>query len=161
MGALEVGANALLVRAGAIYHDIGKLNSPMYFIENQSNNVNPHDEIDFDKSAEIIINHVVDGIEIAKANNLPNELIDFIKTHHGTTTVEYFYKQYIANFPKEEVEVDSKSFSYPGPKPFSKETAILMMADSAEASARSIKNPTAENIDDLIEIVINLSLIHI
>ena len=79
MGALEVGANALLVRAGAIYHDIGKLNNPMYFIENQSNNINPHDEIDFDKSAEIIINHVVDGIEIAKANNLPNELIDFIK----------------------------------------------------------------------------------
>ena len=156
MGALEVGANALLVRAGAIYHDIGKLNNPMYFIENQSNNINPHDEIDFDKSAEIIINHVVDGIEIAKANNLPNELIDFIRTHHGTTTVEYFYKQYIDNF--QEDNVDSKSFSYPGPKPFSKETAILMMADAAEASARSIKNPTAENIDNLIEIVINKQL---
>jgi hypothetical protein len=156
MGALEVGANALLVRAGAIYHDIGKLNRPMYFIENQSNNINPHDEIDFDKSAEIIINHVLDGIEIAKANNLPDELIDFIRTHHGTTTVEYFYKQYIDNFPEE--EVDSKRFSYPGPKPYSKETAILMMADSAEASARSIKNPTAENIDNLIEIVINKQL---
>ena len=156
MGALEVGANALLVRAGAIYHDIGKLNNPMYFIENQSNNINPHDEIDFDKSAEIIINHVVDGIEIAKANNLPNELIDFIRTHHGTTTVEYFYKQYIDSF--QEDNVDSKSFSYPGPKPFSKETAILMMADAAEASARSIKNPTAENIDNLIEIVINKQL---
>ena len=156
MGALEVGANALLVGAGAIYHDIGKLNNPMYFIENQSNNINPHDEIDFDKSAEIIINHVVDGIEIAKANNLPNELIDFIRTHHGTTTVEYFYKQYIDNF--QEDNVDSKSFSYPGPKPFSKETAILMMADAAEASARSIKNPTAENIDNLIEIVINKQL---
>ena len=156
MGALEVGANALLVRAGAIYHDIGKLNNPMYFIENQSNNINPHDEIDFDKSAEIIINHVVDGIEIAKANNLPNELIDFIRIHHGTTTVEYFYKQYIDNF--QEDNVDSKRFSYPGPKPFSKETAILMMADAAEASARSIKNPTAENIDNLIEIVINKQL---
>ena len=105
---------------------------------------------------EIIINHVVDGIEIAKANNLPNELIDFIRTHHGTTTVEYFYKQYIDNF--QEDNVDSKSFSYPGPKPFSKETAILMMADAAEASARSIKNPTAENIDNLIEIVINKQL---
>jgi putative nucleotidyltransferase with HDIG domain len=156
MGALEVGANALLIRAGAIYHDIGKLKNPMYFIENQSSNLNPHDEIEFDKSAEIIINHVFDGIEIAKENYLPDELIDFIRTHHGTTTVQYFYKQYIANFPDEEVDV--KDFTYPGPKPFSKETAILMMADSAEASARSLKNPTAKNIDNLIEMVINKQL---
>jgi putative nucleotidyltransferase with HDIG domain len=156
MGALEVGANALLIRAGAIYHDIGKLKNPMYFIENQSSNLNPHDEIEFDKSAEIIINHVFDGIEIAKENYLPDELIDFIRTHHGTTTVQYFYKQYITNFPDEEVDV--KDFTYPGPKPFSKETAILMMADSAEASARSLKNPTAKNIDNLIEMVINKQL---
>tara|TARA_B100001250_G_scaffold110066_1_gene92946 strand:- start:5556 stop:7661 length:2106 start_codon:yes stop_codon:yes gene_type:complete len=156
MGALEVGANALLIRAGAIYHDIGKLRNPMYFIENQSSNMNPHDDIDFDESADIIINHVLDGIEIAKENNLPDELIDFIRTHHGTTTVEYFYKQYITNFPDE--EVDSKNFTYPGPTPFSKETAILMMADAAEASARSIKNPTAEDIDNLIEMVINKQL---
>ena len=156
MGALEVGANALLIRAGAIYHDIGKLKNPMYFIENQSNNVNPHDDIDFDTSAEIIINHVLDGIEIAKENNLPEELIDFIRTHHGTTTVEYFYKQYIANFPDQ--EVNTKNFTYPGPTPLSKETAILMMADAAEASARSIKNPTAEDIDSLIEMVINKQL---
>ena len=156
MGALEVGANALLIRAGSIYHDIGKLKNPMYFIENQSSNLNPHDEIEFDKSAGIIINHVVDGIEIAKENNLPDELIDFIRTHHGTTTVEYFYKQYITNFPDE--DVDRGNFAYPGPKPFSKETAILMMADSAEASARSIKKPTPENIDDLIEMVINKQL---
>ncbi len=153
MGALEVGANALLIRAGAIYHDIGKLKNPMYFIENQSSNLNPHDEIEFDESAEIIINHVLDGIEIAKEHNLPDELIDFIRTHHGTTTVQYFYKQFIANFPEEEVDI--KSFTYPGPKPYSKETAILMMADSAEASARSLKSPTAENIDALIEKVIN------
>ncbi|MEC9209584.1 MAG: HDIG domain-containing metalloprotein [Bacteroidota bacterium] len=156
MGALEVGANALLIRAGAIYHDIGKLRNPMYFIENQSSNSNPHEDIEFDKSAEIIINHVFDGIEIAKENHLPDELINFIRTHHGTTTVQYFYKQYIANFPDEEVDV--KDFTYPGPKPFSKEMAILMMADSAEASARSLKNPTAENIDNLIEIVINKQL---
>ena len=153
MGALEVGANALLIRAGAIYHDIGKLKNPMYFIENQSSNLNPHDEIEFDESAEIIINHVLDGIEIAKEHNLPDELIDFIRTHHGTTTVQYFYKQFIANFPEEEVDI--KSFTYPGPKPYSKETAILMMADSAEASARSLKNPTVEHIDSLIEKVIN------
>ena len=131
MGALEVGANALLIRAGAIYHDIGKLKNPSYFIENKSSNFNPHDDIEFDKSASIIINHVFDGIEIAKENKLPDELIDFIRTHHGTTTVEYFYKQYITNFPDE--ELDRKDFTYPGPKPFSKETAILMMADSAEA----------------------------
>jgi putative nucleotidyltransferase with HDIG domain len=153
MGALEIGANALLTRAGAMYHDVGKLKNPMYFIENQSSNFNPHDEIEFDESAKIIISHVLDGIEIAKDNNLPDELIDFIRTHHGTTTVQYFYKQFIANFPKEDIDV--KAFTYPGPKPYSKETAILMMADSAEASARSLKDPTAENIDILIERVIN------
>ena len=135
-----------------MYHDIGKLKNPMYFIENQSGSSNPHDQINFDESAKIIINHVLDGIEIAKENNLPDELIDFIRTHHGTTTVQYFYKQYISSFPDEEVDV--KSFIYPGPEPFSKETAILMMADSVEASARSLKNPNSENIDNLIEIVI-------
>ncbi len=153
MGALEIGANAMLTRAGAIYHDIGKLQNPMYFIENQSSNLNPHDEIEFDESAEIIISHVLDGIEIAKENNLPDELIDFIRTHHGTTTVQYFYKQFIADFPEEEVDI--KDFTYPGPKPYSKETAILMMADSSEAAARSIKKPTSENIDALIEKIIN------
>ena len=153
MGALEIGANAMLTRAGAIYHDIGKLQNPMYFIENQSSNLNPHDEIEFDESAEIIISHVLDGIEIAKENNLPDELIDFIRTHHGTTTVQYFYKQFIADFPEEEVDIED--FTYPGPKPYSKETAILMMADSSEAAARSIKNPTSENIDALIEKIIN------
>ena len=153
MGALEIGANALLTRAGAVYHDIGKLKNPMYFIENQSSNLNPHDEIEFDESAEIIINHVLDGIEIAKEHHLPDELVDFIRTHHGTTTVQYFYKQFITNFPEEDIDI--KDFTYPGPKPYSKETAILMMADSAEASARSLKNPTAENIDVLIERVIN------
>ena len=152
-GVLAIGGNALLTRAGAIYHDIGKLKNPMYFIENQSSGLNPHDELSFDESAEIIISHVLDGIEIAKENNLPDELIDFIRTHHGTTTVQYFYKQFIANFPEEEVDI--KDFTYPGPKPYSKETAVLMMADSAEASARSLKNPTAEHIDVLIEKVIN------
>ena len=153
MGALEIGANALLIRAGAIYHDIGKLKNPLFFIENQSSKFNPHDEIEFDESAKIIIDHVLEGIEIAKDNNLPEELIDFIRTHHGTTTVEYFYKQFINNFPDESLDEDI--FRYPGPKPFSKETAILMMADATEASARSLKNPTSENIDDLIESVIN------
>jgi len=153
MGALEIGANALLIRAGAIYHDIGKLKNPLFFIENQSSKFNPHDEIEFEESAQIIIDHVLDGIEIAKENNLPDELIDFIRTHHGTTTVEYFYKQFINNLTEE--NLDESIFNYPGPKPFSKETAILMMADASEASARSLKNPTSENIDELIETVIN------
>ena len=153
MGALEVSANALLARAGGLYHDIGKLKNPMYFIENQSSNLNPHDDLEFDESADIIISHVLDGIDIAKENSLPDELIDFIRTHHGTTTVQYFYKQFIADFPEEEVDI--KDFTYPGPKPYSKETAILMMADSSEAAARSIKNPTSENIDALIEKIIN------
>ena len=137
-GVLEIGGNALLARAGAIYHDIGKLKNPMYFIENQSANLNPHDELEFDESAEIIIKHVIDGIEIAKENNLPDELIDFIRTHHGTTTVQYFYKQFVTNFPEEDVDVID--FTYPGPKPYSKETAVLMMADASEAAARSLKN---------------------
>ena len=153
MGALEVGANALLARAGGLYHDIGKLKNPMYFIENQSSNLNPHDDLEFDESADIIISHVLDGIDIAKENSLPDELIDFIRTHHGTTTVQYFYKQFITDFPDEKVDI--KDFTYPGPKPFSKETAILMMSDSSEAAARSLKNPNAENIDALIEKVIN------
>ena len=146
--AVQISANVMLVRVGALYHDIGKMKNPNYFIENQSLSLNPHDELEFDESAEIIINHVIAGVEIAKENNLPDELIDFIRTHHGTTTVQYFYKQFIANFPEEEVDVID--FTYPGPKPYSKETAILMMADSAEASARSLKNPTPENIDILI-----------
>ena len=153
MGALEIGANALLIRAGAIYHDIGKLKNPLFFIENQSSKFNPHDEIEYVESAQIIIDHVLDGIEIAKENNLPDELIDFIRTHHGTTTVEYFYKQFINNITEE--NLDESIFTYPGPKPFSKETAILMMADASEASARSLKNLTSENIDELIEAVIN------
>ncbi|MDA7596409.1 HDIG domain-containing protein [Flavobacteriales bacterium] len=153
MGALEIGANALLIRAGAIYHDIGKLKNPLFFIENQSSKFNPHDEIEYVESAQIIIDHILDGIEIAKENNLPDELIDFIRTHHGTTTVEYFHKQFINNLTEE--NLDESMFTYPGPKPFSKETAILMMADASEASARSLKNPTSDNIDDLIESVIN------
>ena len=150
MGALEVGANALLVRAGAIYHDIGKISNPLYFIENQSGRSNPHDEIEFDKSAEIIINHVPDGVALAVKNSLPEQLIDFIRTHHGTTTVEYFYKQYIDKYPKDGIDIES--FTYPGPKPFSKETAILMMADSVEASVRSLASPTTENIGKLIAV---------
>lgn len=150
---LNIGGNALLVRTGAMYHDIGKMASPMYFIENQNTGLNPHDELSFEESAEIIIGHVKEGIKIAKKYNLPDVLVDFIRTHHGTTTVMYFYKQYIKNFP--ENEADISRFSYPGPKPFSKETAALMMADSVEAAARSIQNPDHEKIDKLVEGIVN------
>lgn len=150
---LEIGGNALLVRTGALYHDIGKIRNPLYFIENQSTGLNPHDELSFEESAEIIINHVREGIKMAKRYNLPDVIIDFIRTHHGTSTVMYFYKQYIKNFPEE--EVDLEKFTYPGPKPFSKETAVLMMADSVEAASRSLSKPTHESIDALVESIIS------
>ena len=150
---LKIHGNALLVRTGALYHDIGKLSNPMYFIENQSTGLNPHDELSFEESAEIIISHVKDGIKMAKRNNMPDVLIDFIRTHHGTSTVMYFYKQYIKNFPEE--EVDLAKFTYPGPKPFSKETAALMMADSVEAASRSLDKPDHDKIEKLVENIID------
>jgi putative nucleotidyltransferase with HDIG domain len=119
----EIGANAMLIRVGALYHDIGKMKNPTYFTENQSTGINPHDELSNIESARVIIDHVINGIEIAKKNNLPDRVIDFIRTHHGTSLVYYFYM----NEKSIHENVDVKDFSYPGPKPFSKETAILMM----------------------------------
>ena len=148
----EIGANAMLVRTGALYHDIGKMLNPMYFIENQSTSVNPHNELPPLDSAEIIIDHVLKGIEMAKKNGLPDRVIDFIRTHHGTTMVYYFYKKQLELTPD---FADKKSFTYPGPIPFSKETAILMMCDACEAASKSIKDPTALLIDELVEKVIN------
>lgn len=150
---LKINGNALLVRTGALYHDIGKMLNPMYFIENQTTGLNPHDELSFEESAEIIIGHVLDGIKLAKKNNLPDILIDFIRTHHGTSTVMYFYKLYIKNFPEEEGNL--AKFTYPGPKPFSKETAALMMADAVEAASRSLSKPDHEKIDKLVEAIID------
>ena len=155
-GILEIGGNALLVRAGALYHDIGKMKNPQYFIENQVSGVNPHDELEYEDSAKIIIEHVKNGIEIAKENNLPDELIDFIRTHHGTTMVGYFYKQHMKNFPQDLSSADN--FRYKGPEPYSKETAVLMMADSVEAAAKSLKSPSLENIDVLVENIIDFQL---
>jgi len=148
----EIHANSMLVRTGALYHDIGKMDNPMYFTENQSTNVNPHDELTPKDSAQIIINHIIKGVELAKKHHLPDRIIDFIRTHHGTSLVYYFYKR------EEELsggEVDSKYFQYPGPIPFSKETAILMMCDAVEAASKSIKNPTAIAFDNLVEKIVN------
>tara|TARA_R110002073_G_scaffold72537_1_gene177141 strand:+ start:108066 stop:110123 length:2058 start_codon:yes stop_codon:yes gene_type:complete len=148
----EIGANAMLVRTGALYHDIGKMNNPMYFTENQTTSVNPHNELTPKDSADIIIDHVIGGIELAKKNGLPDRIIDFIRTHHGTSQVYYFYKQQLDATPN---EVDIADFSYPGPIPFSKETAILMMSDASEAASKSIKEPTAQLIDNLIEKIVS------
>jgi len=147
--ASEIKVNPLLVKVAALYHDIGKIKNPLFFIENQNTSFNPHDNLNFDESAKIIINHVIDGIEIAKSYRLPNILIDFIRTHHGTSKTEYFYRKFKEQNP--EIEVDEAQFRYQGPLPYSKETAILMMADMVEAASRSIKNPTEEAIDELIE----------
>ncbi|MBL4586644.1 MAG: HDIG domain-containing protein, partial [Flavobacteriales bacterium] len=149
----EIGGNALLVRTGALYHDIGKLYAPMYFIENQVAGINPHDELSFEESVKIIIDHVIKGIEMAKENNLPEQLIDFIRTHHGTSTVQYFYRNYLQSFPED--ELDKEHFSYPGPKPFTKEMAVLMMADGVEAASRSLKEYTTESVGKLVDGIID------
>jgi len=151
----EIGGNAMLVRVGALYHDIGKMANPTFFTENQTTSVNPHDELDPQESAEIIINHVVYGIEMAKRNNLPDRLIDFIRTHHGTSLVFYFYKKAKDLAYENGEEINEDDYRYPGPTPFSKETAILMMSDSVEAASKSLKEPTAPLIDDFVEKIIN------
>jgi hypothetical protein len=147
----EIGANAMLVRVGALYHDIGKMNDPTFFTENQITNVNPHDELNPRDSARIIIDHVIKGIEIARKNNIPDRVIDFIRSHHGTTFVYYFYKK-----QKDlDGELKEEDFRYPGPLPFSRETAILMMADSVEAASKSLKDPTFLIIDEFVDKIIS------
>ena len=147
----EIGANAMLTRVGALYHDIGKMLNPTDFTENQSTGINTHEDLSPKESARIIIDHVINGIEVARKNNLPDRVIDFIRTHHGTSTVYYFYKK--AQEQDEDVNIDD--FRYPGPLPFSKETAILMMADSVEAASKSLKSPTSVLIDSFVEKIIN------
>lgn len=148
----QVGGNPLLVRAGALYHDIGKMEEPLYYIENQASSINPHDNLEFEQSARIIIDHVRKGVDLARKNKLPEAIIDFIRSHHGTTTVQYFYRSYLRKYP--EADVDVKKFSYPGPKPGSRETAIVMMADSVEAASRSLKEITENTLDKLVDSII-------
>ncbi len=148
----EIGANTLLVRVGALYHDIGKLKSPMYFSENQTGTLSPHEELTPKQSAEIIINHVLDGVSIAQKNKIPDRIIDFIRTHHGTSTVYYFYKKQEELTPD---KVNIEDFRYLGPKPFSKETAILMMADAVEAASKSLKEPNINELQAFIDKIID------
>jgi cyclic-di-AMP phosphodiesterase PgpH len=147
--AREIGANNLLARTGALYHDIGKIFHPEYFIENQAEGFSPHDQLDPLESAEIITGHVKKGIDLGKKYNLPAQIIDFIHTHHGTGVAYFFYKKFLDKNPKR-TDME-KNFAYAGPKPFSKETAIVMMADAVEASSRSLANYSEENISELVE----------
>ena len=151
----EIGANTLLVRVGALYHDIGKLKSPSYFSENQTASVSPHDELSPLKSAKIIIDHVIEGITIAEKYKIPDRIIDFIRTHHGTSLVYYFYKKQQEITPE---DIDVEKFKYPGPKPFSKETAILMMADSVEAASKSLKSPSLNDLKFFIDKIIDAKM---
>jgi hypothetical protein len=147
-----IGGDALLARTGALYHDIGKMNNPLYFVENQMSGYNPHDELSYEDSARIIIGHVIDGIEMARKAGLPEQIIDFIRTHHGTRRVEYFYR--LEKKMKQGMEVDETEFRYHGPIPFSRETAVVMMADSIEAASRSINKPDEQKINDLVENIV-------
>jgi putative nucleotidyltransferase with HDIG domain len=152
----KIGGNPLLVRAGALYHDIGKMEEPFYYIENQTSGDNPHDNLEFEQSAKIIIDHVAKGVEIARKYTLPEPLVDFIRTHHGTSTVQYFYKSFLKKYP--DGEADVSKFSYPGPKPFTRELAIVMMADSVEAASRSLKQINDQTLDKLVESIIHAQM---
>jgi len=154
--AVEIQANTLLIHVGALYHDIGKMKNPMYFVENNKDGENPHLKISPLESAEIIIEHVSYGVELAQKNGLPREVIDFIESHHGTTKVEFFYRTYIAENPSNSAEV--ARFTYKGPKPTSKETAILMLADSIEAASRSLKKYTVSSLEDLINRIVEYKI---
>ncbi|OOQ59557.1 HD family phosphohydrolase [Mucilaginibacter pedocola] len=151
-----IGGNSLLVRAGALYHDIGKMQNPLFFIENQTSHFNPHDKLPYEESAQIIIRHVSKGVEMARKANLPEIVIDFIRTHHGNTRVDYFYQSFLKNFP--EKFIDENIFRYPGPIPFSKEAGVLMLADSIEAASRSLKEPDEQSIGILVDRIVKYKL---
>lgn len=149
MAISKIGGNSLLVRAGALYHDIGKMANAIYFIENQTIGINPHDHLSCEESAAIIIDHVERGVELAKQHQIPEQIIDFIRTHHGTTKTGYFYQKYLNTHP--EGAVDDKLFTYKGPLPTTRETAVFMLADSIEAASRSLPVKNSETIRNLVE----------
>ncbi len=147
----EIGANSMLARVGSLYHDIGKMNNPSYFTENQVTGANPHDKLSSLESVNIILDHVSKGVEMAKKNNLPNRIIDFIRTHHGTSVIHYFYE----NDLKLNLNPNIEDYKYSGPRPFSKETALVMMCDSVEAATKSLENPDSEKINSFVETIID------
>ncbi len=149
----EIGGNGLLARVGALYHDIGKTRNPLYFTENQTGDFNPHSELDYAESAQIITSHVTDGLELARKYHLPAEVQDFIRTHHGTTYTGYFYAKEKERHP--DGDFDASLFRYPGPRPYSRETAVVMIVDTVEAACRSLKQHTKEATDSLIDNLID------
>jgi len=149
----EIGGDTVLARTGALYHDVGKIKNPMYFTENQHGAYSPHNDLSNLESAEIIISHVTDGIDLAHKNHIPERIIDFIRTHHGTRRTDYFYINEQKAHPDE--EIDPAPFTYHGPAPFSRETAVLMMADSIEAASHSLKDPDEKKISDLVDGIID------
>lgn len=151
--ALEVKANAMLAKVGALYHDIGKMNNPLYFIENQKTEINPHDDLSPEESARIIINHVADGVTMASQQRLPLEIVNFIRTHHGNGLLEAFFLKYKELHP--ERDADDRLFRYRGRLPNSKETAIVMLADSIEASSRSLSTYSENSISNLVDKIID------
>ena len=149
----EIGGHALLAKVGALYHDIGKIQAPLYFTENQNSDFNPHDELDYTESASIIIHHVRDGIMLAKRYHIPTAVQDFIRTHHGTTVTGYFYAKQTAEHPDDPINITD--FQYNGPTPFSRETAVVMIVDSVEAACKSLKSHDKQSIDQLVDRIID------
>lgn len=149
MAISKIGGNSLLVRAGALYHDIGKIPNALYFIENQSIGINPHDQLTCEESASIIIDHVARGVDLAQKHKIPEQVIDFIRTHHGTTKTGYFYQKQLSSFSPDQFDVGK--FTYKGPLPTTKETAVVMLADSIEAASRSLQVKNSETIRNLVE----------
>ena len=149
----NIGGNPLLVRAGSLFHDIGKLMNPEYFTENQAEGFNPHSKLTCTESAQIIIQHIPDGLKLAKKYNLPEAVVNFIPMHQGTMTTKFFLTTFKQKYPEQ--EVNEQLFTYPGPKPFSKETAVVMIADSIEAASRSLKAYTPESIGKLVDKIID------
>lgn len=147
-----IGGNMLLARTGAMYHDIGKMNNPLYFTENQNRKYNMHEDMSYQESASIIIQHVIDGIEICRKYHVPEQIIDFVRTHHGTRRTEYFYQMALR---ENDGDVNEADFRYHGPIPFTKETAVLMMADSVEAASRSLADKTEEAINKLVDNIVD------
>ncbi len=152
----EIGGNPMLVRAGALHHDIGKILTPMFFVENQNTGFNLHSEMSNEESAQAIISHVTNGVLLAKKYGLPQQIIDFIRTHHGTSKTKYFYNKQLTDFP--DMPIDEQAFTYRGPKPFSRETAVVMMVDSVEAASRSLKNHSEEAISKLVDSIIDAQI---
>ncbi len=156
--AAAIGANALLTRVGALYHDTGKMMNPEYFVENQRQSFDPHKDLSSEESAMIIKEHVVFGLELGRKARLPHRVLEFVPTHHGTSRVEYFWRQALDDSRSDDLEPNESTYRYDGPRPHTKETAILMLADGIEAASRSLEQPTHDRIKDLIEHIVTVRI---